>query len=158
MHYTKSELEAIRKESRMISRNAGMLYSRILLLFCLFLLFFSLRPTSIYLCAAFAFFPSILSTLLSGNDRFKDSPALESCAKKYFFTYHHYIAEKYTGNIILFALVLWQVILMNQDISVPILQKAPVICMLLYLAVRIISAEVIKRQIDRYYADLECLE
>ncbi|MBR1742069.1 MAG: hypothetical protein IJ733_09430 [Lachnospiraceae bacterium] len=158
IYYNKQTLSEIRSEEKKISRNAGLLCSRIVLLFFLFLLFFSLRPTSVYLFTAFAFFPAIISWLFSRNEKAEKKTVLESCAAKYHFTYHHYIGEKYTGNFIILSLFLWQLILTGQETGSFILRNAPALCAFIYLATRFITTEIVKKKIHRYYGNLECLE
>lgn len=154
----KKTITTTRKEEKQISRYAGLFCGRIVLLLCLFFLFFFLNPTSIYLFTAFAFFPAILAWLFSHNETTEKNIILASCAKKYFFSYHHYTGEKYTGLFILPALALWQFILLNQDHGRPIVQKAPAICMFFYLITRLIVTKIVKKQISRYYGEFECLD
>ena len=154
----KKTISATIKEEKQISRYAGLFCSRIVLLLCLFFLFFFLNPTSIYLFTAFAFFPAILAWLFSRNETAEKKIILASCAKKYFFTYQNYTGEKYTGLFILPALAFWQFMLLNQEISHAVIQKAPAICMFFYLMTRLITTEIVKKQISRYYGDFECLE
>ncbi len=151
-------LSTIRREERQISKNAGLFCSRIVLLFFLFFLFFFLRPTAIYLFTAFAFFPTILAWLFSRNKPREQAVILESCAKKYFYTPSHYTGERYTSIFIFFALVFWQFMLLRQNLDPAIIQKAPAVCMFFYLVTRFIVTEIVKKQINRYYETLECLE
>ena len=155
---TVSDAEKIRKESRMIYRNAGLMFGRILLLCCLFPLFFNLRPTSVYLFAAFGCFPWIFSTLLESKGKYTESILLTTGAKKFHFNHPRYATEKYTGFIIPLALIFWQINLIYYPQKYEILTPAPSICLLIYLIGRTCSTVVYKRKLKKFYEELEILD
>lgn len=143
----------INKEKREISKYAGLVFGRVLLLIELFFLLFLLRPVSIYLFTFFLLFPWIFSNILSSKSEEAKQPLLFSCAKKFYYTPFRYRAEKLTGKMILFFLVVWQISL-NQTISYPVLlQLAPGIILLTYILGRIICTVMMRRKIHLYYTN-----
>ena len=147
--------EQIMREQRNISKYAGLLCGRILLLFGLFLLIIPLSPVAAYLFAFFLLIPWLLSNTLERKKT--TAPAiLNSYAKKFHYTSIHLSVEQSIGRIAVFLLASWQFFL-----SGPIaiyLQLAPGILLLLYLLCRIISTSIIRHNIHSYYMELRSLD
>jgi len=155
MRTTTISREQIMREQRNISKYAGLLCGRILLLGGLFLLIVPLNPVAAYLFAFFLLVPWLLSNTLESKKPANPS-ILSSYAKKFHYTSIHLSVEQTMGRIAVFLLAAWQFF-----ISGPIavyLQPAPGILLFLYLLCRIISTSIIRHKIYSYYMELRSLD
>lgn len=145
------------KEQRNISKYAGLLFARIVLLICMFFILVPLRPTSFYIFAFLAIYPWAMSNFFF-NTKKAAATRLTFCARKYFYTPARLDAEKNTGVGAILFLAAWQINLTMKPPAIQILQLAPGFLLLLYLICRIFATAVIRHRIHRYYATLEILD
>ena len=155
MRTTTISREQIMREQRNISKHAGLLCGRILLLGGLFLLIAPLPPVSVYLFVFFFLVPWLLSNILESK-KTAAPPILSSYAKKFHYTPIHLSVEQAMGRIAVFLLASWQFFI-SGSIAV-YLHLAPGILLLLYLLCRIISTAIIRHKIHSYYMDLRSLD
>lgn len=144
-------------EQRNISRYAGMIIARAILLLCLFILLIPLQPFSFYTFFILFLYP-LIQTLILEEKHIAMPVLLSSCAKKYFYTPERYLAERRTSYVLLFLLVLWQILFNTNPPIDSLLHPAPAILLFLYLLCRIFITIIIKHQIHHFYSTLEILD
>lgn len=147
--------EQIIKEQRNISKCAGLLCGRLLLLFGLFLLIVPLSPVAAYLFAFFLLTPWLLSNILE-NRKTPVPVSLNSCAEKYHYSSIHLSVEQNIGRIAILLLAAWQFYI--PDSIAIYLYLAPGSLLMLYLLCRIISTMIIRHSIHSYYMELRSLQ
>lgn len=154
-----SQKRQVQEEVRQISKYIGLLISRIFLLVCLLLLFYTFRPTSIYLFAFGVAFPPFFASLFQRQTKKTETTLLlDSCAKMYYYTPERFRSELYTGHIFVLGLLLWQLYLgTNHTFAFP-LSIAPGLILLGYLLCRIISTKIFQHKIKNYYRNLRILD
>lgn len=147
--------EQITKEQRNISKCAGLLCGRLLLLGGLLLLIIPLNPVAAYLFAFFLLAPWLLSNILE-NRKTTEPVLLNSCAKKFHYSSIQYSVERNIGRAAVLLLAAWQFYIPN---SIAIyLHLAPGILLFLYLVCRIICTAIIQHNIHSYYMELRSLD
>lgn len=147
----------ILKEKRNISKYAGLLYSRIFLLFCLFALLAVLQPAPFYIFIFLLLCPWVLSNIATSKQKPQDV-LLSFCAKKFYYTPIKLMIEKYIGNCIIILLVIWQIVYPPSNESFSIIRQAPAILLLLYLICRIAATAITRQMIHRFYSKLILLD
>lgn len=156
MQQKNTSKEQIIREQRNISKCAGLLYSRILLLICLFFLIIPLQPASLYLFIFFFLIPWIVSNSLTSKKE-AEPILLCSCAKKYHYTSIQLSVEQHIGRIAVLLLAVWQLSVTHSSVTA-YLQLTPGVVLFLYLVCRISTTIIIHHKIHRYYMDLISLE
>lgn len=142
--------QQIQKEKRYISKYSGSVIARTVLLFFLFICIPFLARTSLFLFIFFLLFPPIFSSILTERSKSNVTVLLESCAKKFNFTFSRYRAENITKNFIIFSLVVWQVVNNQRDIAI-LLQLIPGILLLIYILSTMIATMIMRNKIHKYY-------
>lgn len=158
MQIDHSKTVQIQREKREISRCAGLLGARALLLVLLFLSTPWLSPVSVYLFLFLLFVPWVISNILSAHTNKEMQPILQSCSKKFFYTPERLRAEKLTKNAILFFLLVWQ-LAANQNHSLPAtLSLTPAFLLLLYLFTKALFTIYIRFRIHHFYMNFEAFD
>ena len=104
MELSQATIAQVHTEQRFIAKYTGMLFARLLLMICLFFLFFFMQQIPVYLFAFSFLFPWIWSDILTR--RKKEKPLiLFSTAQKYHYNISRYHAEKITYQALFFFLV-----------------------------------------------------
>lgn len=150
--------QKIRREASDIAKCAGLTCSRIILLVCLLLLLYPMRPAAIYLIAVTALFPWVFGNILAGKESTSQRPVLAFCAQKYLYSPARYISERYTGWGLIILLAAWQLSVTRSPRFQGAWKMAPVCCLCLYCLCRLISTRIFRRKIHREYIHLELLE
>lgn len=153
--FSKEQIQAeqIQKEKRAISKCAGLLLGRSLLLVLLFFTIPFLAPAGFYLFLFFLLFPWILFNVLESHIKQVPPVSLNSCAKKFFYKPARYRAEKITNNLIVFFLLVWQIARNQSDAGSVLHALAPILLLLCYLLCTIIGTAVTRRKIHQHYMD-----
>lgn len=156
MKTTEMYKNQIIKETRSISRYAGLLCGRLLLLFLLFILLLCSFSGLAYFFAFLLIVPGIFSMLL--EKKRADAPILlNSSARRFFYTDARFKAEQHIGRCIILLLTFWQVTMSQTSDSI-LTALTPGILLLLYLFCRILSTSLIRHSIHRYYHNLTALD
>lgn len=156
MKLTESTIAQVHTEQRFIAKYTGMLAARLLLMVCLFCLFFFMQQIPVYLFAFSLLFPWIWSNILSGQK--KEKPLiLVSTAQKYHYSDSRYHAEKITYHGLFFFLIIWQISLWKYNPYDSFFLPVPAILLFLFVLTRILCTGIIKHQIHKAYTSLELL-
>jgi len=147
----------IQKEKRNISKYTGLLYSRILLLFCLFALLAVLQPAPFYIFIFLLLCPWILSSIAASRQNSQEI-LLSFCAKKFYYTPVKLSIEKHIGNCIIMLLAIWQILFPPSNESFSIIRQAPAFLLLLYLICRIVTTIITRQVIHWMYKNLILLD
>lgn len=156
MKPTETTIAQVHTEQRFIAKYAGMLFARLLLMVCLFGLFFFMQQIPVYLFAFSILFPWIWSNILA--ERKKEKPLiLFSTAQKYHYSDSRYHAEKITYHGLFFFLIVWQISLWKYNPYDSILLPIPAILLFLFVLARILCTGIIKHQIHKSYTSFDLL-
>lgn len=156
MKLTQTTIEQVHTEQRFIAKYTGMLIARLLLMVCLFCLFFFMQQIPVYLFAFSFLFPWIWSNILTGQK--KEKPLiLFSTAQKYHYSDSRYHAEKITYHALFFFLIVWQVSLWKYNPYDSVFLPVPAILLFLFVLVRILCTGIIKHRIHKTYTSLDLL-
>lgn len=143
---------AILLEQRNISKCAGLLCGRVLLLFLLFFLILYSGPDYAYFFAFLLILPWVFTNILEAKTQEK-TIILYSSAQKFFYTNARFIVEQQIGRCIILLLTFWQLIARPAS-QADFMSFAPGILLLLYLLCRIFSTLFIRHEIHKYYFNL----
>lgn len=149
---------SIQKEAAKISKYAALNCSRIVLLLCLLILFYPMRPTAIYLFALTAVFPWVFGNILESKHPDTKPLILSFCAEKYHYSPTKHLAEKCIGNAMIFFLIIWQLTVNNASSIHGFWKLSPSICLILYCLCRLISPILFRRKIHNDYLNLRLME
>ncbi|MCI9079181.1 MAG: hypothetical protein HFH68_09710 [Lachnospiraceae bacterium] len=146
----------LNKEISLISRYAGLKYSKYVLLVLLALIYFPMRATPAYIFLAAVFAPLFLglAASISENQHDTEEFALPYTAGKYNFTITRYKNEKYSYLINCFLLLLWQADINLHNIYTVPLKTVPAFIIIVYTLVRIITGTFIKYKIKYGFTNL----
>lgn len=158
MQNNKEYYHKIRKESSDIAQYAGLVTGRLVLLACLCIVMFPLRPVSIYLIAICALFPWIFSIILSEKHPEAQEISLYFCAQKYRYQPNKFLSEKCTGYGIMILLAVWQFSIKNASDKYGIWYLAPAVCLLIYFLCRLISTRIFHRKVRQEYFEMKLLD
>lgn len=147
----------ILKEKQSISKYTGLLYGRILLLFCLFALLAVLQPAPFYIFIFLLLCPWVLSNIAASKQKSHEL-LLPFCAKKFYYTPIKLVIEKHIGNCIIILLGIWQIVFPPSNESFSIIRQAPAFLLLLYLICRIAVTIITRQMIHRIYTKLILLD
>ena len=156
MELSQATIAQVHTEQRFIAKYTGMLFARLLLMICLFFLFFFMQQIPVYLFAFSFLFPWIWSDILTR--RKKEKPLiLFSIAQKYHYNISRYHAEKITYQALFFFLDVWQVSLCKYNPYESVFLPVPAFLLFLFVLTRIVCTGIIKHQIHKTYTSLDLL-
>ena len=157
MNINNSQNIIIQKEKQNISKYTGLLYSRIFLLFCLFVLLAVLPSAPFYFFVFLLLCPWIFSNIATSRHK-SQTLLLSFGAKSFYYTPINLSVEKSIGYCIVLLLVIWQIVFPPTEAAFPILRLVPGFLLLLYLIFRITATAIARRMIHRIYTKLLLLD
>ena len=146
----------LNKEISLISRYAGLKYSKYVLLMLLAIIYLPMRTTPAYIFMAAVFAPLFLglAASISQNQECAEEFALPYTAEKYNFTITRYRNEKYGYLLNCFLLLLWQADINIHSLYIMPLKTVPAFIIIVYTLVRIITGIFIKYKIKYDFTNL----
>ncbi|MDE7051400.1 MAG: hypothetical protein K2O92_00615 [Lachnospiraceae bacterium] len=146
----------LNKEISLISRYAGLKYSKYVLLILLAIIYFPMRTTPTYIFLAAIFTPMFLGLVasISQNQQDTEEFALPYTAEKYNFTTTRYKNEKYGYLLNCFLLLLWQANINLHNLYIMPLKTVPAFIIIVYTLVRIVTGIFIKYKIKYGFINL----
>jgi len=146
----------LNKEISLISRYAGLKYSKYTLIVILAFIYFPMGTTPVYILMAAAAVPAFLGLVknISQDAVEKEGVSLPYTAEKYKFGITRYKNEKYGYISNCFFLLLWQAkINLYDSYSMP-LKAIPAMIIIIYTLVRIITGIFFKFKIKYDFTNL----
>lgn len=146
----------LNKEISLISRYAGLKYSKYVLLMLLAVIYFPMRTTPAYIFLAAVFVPLFfeLAASISQKQQVTEEFALPYTASKYNFTITRYRNEKYGYILNCSLLLIWQANINLHNLYIMPLKTVPAFIIIVYTLVRIITGIFIKYKIKYDFINL----
>lgn len=150
------DYKKLNKEISLISRYAGLKYSKYTLLVLLAVVYFPMRITPAYIFLAAVFFPAFsgLSASISQDKKQNKDSTLPYTASRYKFTITGYKSEKYGYLLNCFLLLVWQININLHNLYVFPLKIVPALIIIIYTFVRIITGIFVKYKIKYDFTNL----
>ena len=151
------DYKKLNKEISLISRYAGLKYSKYTLLVLLAAIYFPMRITPAYIFLAAVLFPAFLglSASISQDKKQSGDFSLSYTADRYKFTMTGYKNEKYGYWLNCFLLLIWQASINLHNLYVFPLKIVPALIIIIYTFVRIITGIFVKYKIKYIFTSLD---